>query len=79
MTKKKTTVYLDADLLRAAKVRAAREDKAEYEVIEDALRRHLGAEVLERIGSRADLDDEAATRLADEEVHQYRKRAKTRR
>ena len=42
MARKKTTVYIDEALLRAAKVAAARTGKREYEVFEEALRRHLG-------------------------------------
>jgi uncharacterized protein len=39
--KKKTTVYIDDDLLRAAKVRAAESGRKEYEVFEAALRDYL--------------------------------------
>lgn len=42
-------MHLDEDLLRAMKVAAAREDKTEYQVVEVALRKHLGWDVLERI------------------------------
>lgn len=42
MVRKKTTVYIDEALLRAAKVAAARAGKREYEIFEEALRRHLG-------------------------------------
>jgi Arc/MetJ family transcription regulator len=72
MTRKKTTVYIDEALLRAAKVAAARGGKREYEVFEDALRRHLGfAGAVERIWagiSPADApnEDEAARLAADE-------------
>lgn len=59
MTRKKTTVYIDESLLRAAKVAAARSGKREYEVFEDALRRHLGfSEVIERIWVKIDPADE---------------------
>jgi hypothetical protein len=77
--KKKTTVYLYEDLLRAAKVAAAREDKKDYEVIEEALRRHLGFDLLERVRARAGLDEEQAMALALEETRTVRrKRAKKR-
>jgi hypothetical protein len=71
MTRKKTTVYIDEPLLRAAKVAAARTGKREYEVFEDALRRHLGfAGTVERIWAGispqdAPSEDEAA-RIAAE-------------
>ncbi len=41
MTLKKMTTYIDEDLLRSAKVHAARSDGRIYEVINDALRRYL--------------------------------------
>lgn len=66
MTRKKTTVYIDETLLRAAKVAAARSGKHEYEVFEEALREHLGlAGAVERIWAgispeEAPSDEEAA-------------------
>lgn len=72
MTRKKTTVYIDEALLRAAKVAAARAGKREYEVFEDALRRHLGfAGTVERIWAGisprdAPSEDEAARIVAEE-------------
>lgn len=41
MTLKKMTTYIDEDLLRSAKVHAARSDGRIYEVINEALRRYL--------------------------------------
>ena len=41
--KKKMTTYVDEDLLRSAKVLAARSDSKIYEIIEEALRRYLKA------------------------------------
>lgn len=73
MARKKTTVYIDESLLRAAKVAAARSGKREYEVFEEALRRHLGlTEVVEQIwagisAAEAPSEDEAA-RIAAEEL-----------
>lgn len=75
--RKKTTVYIDEDLLRAAKIEAARTGRREYEVFEMALRGHLGlAEAVERIwaGSSPDeapSDDEAA-RIGAEELEAFR-------
>jgi hypothetical protein len=73
MTHKKTTVYIDETLLRAAKVAAARTGRREYEVFEDALRRHLGfAGTVERIWAGISPQDvpseEEAARTADEEL-----------
>jgi len=73
MSKRKTTVYIDEDLLRAARVFAARGGKRDSEVIEDALRGHLGIEALERIWSRSDLTEEEALALAYEAVHESRR------
>lgn len=72
MVKKKTTVYLEDDVLRGARIMAARTGKKDYEVLEDALRSYLGMEVLDRAWANADLDDEEALRLAVEEVHRFR-------
>ncbi|HYZ29683.1 MAG TPA: hypothetical protein VE570_11535, partial [Thermoleophilaceae bacterium] len=82
--RKKTTVYLDPDLLTAAKVLAASTGKRDYEVMEDALRHYLGAEetagsrealqaLLERIGKRSDLDESAAEDLAYSELKAARR------
>lgn len=43
MSRKKTTVYVEEDLLRAAKALAARTGKEEHEVFEEALARYLAA------------------------------------
>jgi len=71
MVRRKTTVYIDETLLTAAKVAAAREHKHEYEVFEEALRRHLGLqEVVERVwaglGASAPSEEESL-RLAGAE------------
>jgi hypothetical protein len=42
-------------------------------VIEDALRRDLGLDLLERIWTSADLDEDEATRLAVEAQHDSRR------
>jgi ribosomal protein S7 len=73
MARKKTTVYIDESLLRAAKIAAARSGKREYEVFEEALRRHLGfTEVVERIWAGISEQDapseEEAYRIATEEL-----------
>lgn len=83
MTRKKTTIYVDESLLRAAKVAAARSGKREYEVFEDALRRHLGlTETVERIWAgitpeEAPSEEEAA-RIASEELAAVRAERGTR-
>jgi len=72
MTKTKTTVYLDEDVLRGARVWAARNGKRDYEVVEEALRAYLGMDVLERAFSSADMTEDDALSLAVEEVHRFR-------
>lgn len=49
MARKKTTVSIDEDLLRAAKVAAAREGKPDYVIFEEALRERLGFGAIERL------------------------------
>ena len=50
--KKRTTIYLDDEVLRAAKIQAAREGRHDYEVVEAALRRYLGFDVVDRVRER---------------------------
>jgi hypothetical protein len=69
MAKCKTTVYIDEDLLRAARVAAARSGKKDYEILEAALRGYLGMETLETVRVRADLTDDEALALAYRELH----------
>lgn len=63
---------IDADVLRAVKVRAARIGKGESEVIEDAVRRDLGLDLLERLWSSNRLSEEEASALAVEAQHAVR-------
>ena len=73
-TKRKVTLYVDEGVLRAARVRAARTDKRDSEVVEDALRSYLGFDVVERVWARSDLGEEEAMRLAVAETHAVRQR-----
>lgn len=72
MGKKKTTVYLDEELLRSARVMAARKGTSDSEIMEMALREFLGMETLNRVWGRSDLSPEDALKLAVDEVHKYR-------
>ncbi len=72
MAKMKTIMYLEDDVLRGARVMAARTGKKESEVFEDALRACLGMEVLDRAWASADLSVEEALALAVDEVHRFR-------
>jgi hypothetical protein len=83
MARRKTTVYIEEELLTAAKVAAARAHKHEYEVFEEALRRHLGLqEVVERVWSSLGPDapsEEESMRLAREELAAVRAETASRR
>ena len=74
MAKVRTTVTLDTEVLRAVKVRAARLGRGDSEVIEAALRRDLGLDLLERLWAKNDLADEEATALAVEAQHNTRRK-----
>jgi Ribbon-helix-helix protein, copG family len=73
MPKARTTVTLDEQVLRAVRIKAARSGRRDSEVIEEALRRDLGLDVLERIWASADLDEDEALRLAVEAQHESRR------
>ncbi len=71
-TKKKVTFYLDEDVVRAARVRAARTDRRDSEIVEDALRSYLGFDVVERVWARSNLGEAEAMELAVSEIHAMR-------
>lgn len=64
MPKTRTTLTIDSDVLRAVKVRAARTGKGESEVIEEAVRKDLGIDLMERLWSRNSLTENEAMDLA---------------
>jgi Ribbon-helix-helix protein, copG family len=70
----RTTLTIDEDVLRAAKVRAARSGMGDSEVIEEALRRELGLDLLERLRQRDGLSEVDAASLAVEAQHATRRR-----
>ena len=72
MAKTRTTLTVDEEVLRAVKIRAARTGKGDSEIIEEALRRDLGLDLLERIWSRSDLGEDEAVALAVEAQHRTR-------
>ena len=74
MAKVRTTLTIDEQVLRAVKVRSARTGKGDSEVIEEALRRELGFDLLERLWQREDLGEESAIELAVEAQHKTRAR-----
>jgi len=85
MARKKTTIYLEPDLLTATKTLAASSGRREYEVIEDALRAYMRSDeavagrqrlraMLNRWSAQdTGLDEDEALELATREVHAYRR------
>jgi hypothetical protein len=76
MTKTRTTLTIDEEVLRAVKVRAARTGKGESEVIEEAVRRDLGLDLMERLWARNDMAEEDAMELAIEGQQKARRETK---
>lgn len=74
MSKVRTTVTLDEEVLRLIKVRAARLGKGDSQVIEESLRRDLGLELLDRLWSENRMDEAQAMKLAREAQHSTRSR-----
>ena len=71
--RRKTTIYVEDDLLRATKIAAARTGKRDYQVVEEALHAYLGLELLERVGARSTLTEDEALQLSYRELHQSRR------
>lgn len=83
LPRKKTTVYLDPEILRGAKMVAAASGRHDYEIIEGAIREYLRAhgvtssraalrELLDQVATRSDLSDEEAMQVACNELHAAR-------
>lgn len=75
MAKQKTTLLLDEDVLRQAAVAAAGSGRNESELVEDALRRYLGLEVVDQVWARNAanaLDADEALDLAYAELRAFR-------
>jgi hypothetical protein len=70
--KRKVTLYLDEEVLRATRVHAARSDRRDSDVVEEALRAFLGFDVVERVWARSDLHEGEAMELAVSEIHAMR-------
>lgn len=75
MAKTRTTLTVDEEVLRAVRIEAARMGKRDSEVIEEALRRDLGLDELERIWARVKPlpGDDDGLALANEELHAMRR------
>jgi len=74
MSKVRTTLTIDENVLRAVKVRAARTGKGDSEVIEEAIRRDLGLDLLDRIWAKNQIPEDEARALAVEAQHATRRR-----
>ena len=74
MSKTRTTLTIDDEVLRAVKVRAARTGRGDSEVIEEAVRAHLGLDLLDRLWERNDMGEQQAVELAVEAQHATRRR-----
>lgn len=68
------TLTIDESVLRAVKVHAARTGKGHSQVIEDALRRNLGFDLLDRLWDRNNLGPDEVGKLAVEAQHETRPR-----
>ena len=68
----RTTLSIDDQVLRAARIAAARSGKRDSELVEDALRAYLGLVVVDRVRERSNLTADAAEQLAYDELHAAR-------
>jgi hypothetical protein len=76
MSKVRTTISLEEDVLRAVRVRAAREGCADSDVFDRALRREVGLDLLEQLWASAELDEEEAAALAQEALTATRRNSR---
>jgi len=76
MAKVRTTLTIEEGVLRAVRIRAARSGLGDSEIIEAALRRDLGLDVLERLWEANDLPESDAMSLAVEAQHATRRRSR---
>ncbi len=74
MAKVRTTLTVDEEVLRAVRIRAARTGRPDSAVIEDALRRDLGLDLMTRLWARSELSEAEAHELAIEAQHSTRAR-----
>ena len=72
MGRTRTTLSIDNEVLRAARIAAARSGKRDSEVVEDALRWYLGLAVIDRIRTRSRLTPDQAEALAYSQLHASR-------
>jgi gamma-glutamyl:cysteine ligase YbdK (ATP-grasp superfamily) len=74
MSKARTTLTVDEEVLRAVRIKAARTGKRDSEVIEESLRRDLGLDALEQIWARVKpVPEEDGLALAYAELDEMRR------
>jgi hypothetical protein len=74
MSKTRTTLTVDEDVLRAVRIKAARTGMRDSQVIEESLRRDLGLDVLEGLWAKARSAPETeGLDLASAELHAMRR------
>jgi len=74
MSKARTTVTLDEEVIRAVKLEAARSGRRDSEVIESSLRRDLGLDALDQLWARVTpLPERAGLELAGSELEALRR------
>jgi hypothetical protein len=84
VARKKTTIYLDPELLEAVKLRAASTGRHDYEILEEALRNYLQAvrteaggralrELMTELSEQSQLNEAEALSLAYSELDAARR------
>lgn len=73
MARVRATLTIDETVLRAVKVQAARTGTRDSQVIENALRRDLGLDLLDSLWQRNDQAEDEALELAVEAQHEVRR------
>lgn len=72
MSKVRTTLTINEGVLRAVRALAARTGRSDSEVIEEAVRKDLGHDLLGRLCAAADVTEGGALALALEAQHATR-------
>jgi hypothetical protein len=77
VSKVRTTLTIDEDVLKWVKIRAARTGVSDSAVIEESLRRDLKLDVLDELWANATMSEAKASELALEAQHATRQRRRT--
>ena len=78
VARRKTTIYLDADLVRLVKVYAAQSGQKDSDVAEAAVREYFSLQVLFDVWERSALGADEAEALAAEALKEARSARKSR-